>query len=143
VRASDLSPDRRKLLVPVPGRENIKALVPPPAPRELDVRSVMQPLLTAEKAIAATAAVAQLLPHPDLITRSLERREAVLSSQIEGTRTVLTQLLEYEATGSADGLPDDASTTLGYVRITVFGPPASQTARGASTSTLSANFTGS
>jgi Fic family protein len=116
VRASDLSPDRRKLLVPVPGRENIKALVPPPAPRELDVRSVMQPLLTAEKAIAATAAVAKLLPHPDLITRSLERREAVLSSQIEGTRTDLTQLLEYEATGSIDGLPDDASTTLGYVR---------------------------
>jgi Fic family protein len=76
----------------------------------------MDPLLAAEKAIAATAAVAKLLPHPDLITRSLERREAVLSSQIEGTQTDLTQLLEYEATGSIEGLPDDASTTLGYVR---------------------------
>ena len=116
MRASDLSLDRRTLLVPVPGRENVKALVPPMAPLELDARKVMEPLLAAEKAIATTAAVAKLLPHPDLITRSLERREAVLSSQIEGTRTDLTQLLEYEATGSDDGLPDDAAATLGYVR---------------------------
>jgi Fic family protein len=86
------------------------------APRELDARKVLEPLMAAEKAIASTAAVARLLPHPDLITRSLVRREAVLSSQIEGTRTDLTQLLEYEATGSDEGLPDDAAVTLGYVR---------------------------
>jgi Fic family protein len=116
MRASDLSPDRRELLVAVPGRENIKALVPPLAPRELDARKVMEPFLAAEKAIATTAAIAKFLPHPDLITRSLERREAVLSSQIESTRTDLRQLLEYEATGSEEGLPDDAAVTLGYVR---------------------------
>lgn len=116
MRAADLSPDRRKHLAPVSGRENVKALVPPPCPRTLDVAPVMAALIAAEKAIAGTAAVARLLPHPDLITRSLERREAVLSSQIEGTRTDLTQLLEYEATGSDEGLPDDAQVTLGYVR---------------------------
>ena len=116
MRASDLSPNRRRLLVPVPGRDNIRAVVPPTVPRELDARKVLEPLLAAERAIATTAAVAKLLPHPDLITRSLERREAVLSSQIEGTRTDLTQLLEYEATGSDVGLPDDAAVTLGYVR---------------------------
>lgn len=76
----------------------------------------MTALITAEKAIASTTAIARLLPHPDLITRSLERREAVLSSQIEGTRTDLTQLLEYEATGFDEGLPEDAAVTLGYVR---------------------------
>lgn len=116
MRASDLSPDRRRFLVPVPDRENVRALVPPLTPRRLDARSVIAGLVEAEKAIASTAAVAKLLPHPDLITRSLERREAVLSSQIEGTRTDLTQLLEYEATGSEEGLPDDAAVTLGYVR---------------------------
>lgn len=121
MRASDLSADRRRLLVPIPDRENIKALVPPMAPRELDARRVLEPLLAAEKALAVTAAVAKLLPHPDLITRSLERREAVLSSQIEGTRTDLTQLLEYEATGSDEGLPDDAAVTLGYVRALDYG----------------------
>jgi Fic family protein len=116
MRAADLSPDRRKLLVPIPGRGNVKGLVPPGCPRRLDVRPILDLLVAAERAIASTAAVAALLPHPDLITRSLERREAVLSSQIEGTRTGLTQLLEYEATGSDEGLPEDAEVTLGYVR---------------------------
>ena len=102
MRASDFSPDRRKRLVPVPGRENVKALVPPRCPRTLDALPVLDVLVAAERAIASTA-------------RSLERREAVLSSQIEGTRTDLTQLLEYEATGSGEGLPDDARITLGYV----------------------------
>jgi Fic family protein len=116
LRAANLSPDRRKRLAPVPGRANVKALVPPPCPRKLDALPILHLLVAAERAIAGTAAVAGLLPHPDLITRSLERREAVLSSQIEGTRTDLTQLLEYEATGAAEGLPDDAEVTLSYVR---------------------------
>jgi Fic family protein len=116
MRASDLSADRRKLLIPVLGRENVKALVPPHCPRTIDALPILDRLVAAERAIASTAAVARLLPHPDLITRSLERREAVLSSQIEGTRTSLAELLEYEATGSGEGLPDDATVTLGYVR---------------------------
>jgi Fic family protein len=116
MRSTDFSPDRRRFLVPVPDRPHIRALVPPPCPRALDVRAVMAPLLAAERAIARLAAIAQRLPRPDLITRSLERREAVLSSQIEGTQTDLTQLMEYEATGSDDGLPKDAAITLGYVR---------------------------
>ena len=116
MRAADLSSDRRKLLVPVPGRGNIKALLPPPALRELDVQQIMQSLLAAEKALAGLTAVANLLPQPDLIARSLQRREAVLSSQIVGTRTDLTQLFEHEATGSDVGLPDDAAVTLDLIR---------------------------
>jgi len=79
--------------------KNVKVLVPPSCPRTLEVIPILDQLMAAERAIASTAAVAKLLPHPDLITRSLERREAVLSSQIEGTRTDLTQLLEYECPG--------------------------------------------
>ena len=116
MRAADLSPDRRTRLVPVPGRSQVEALVPPPCPRTLDGGPVLASLVAAERAMAETAAVARMLPQPDLITRSLERREAVLSSQIEGTRTDLAQLLEYEATGSGEGLPEDATVTLGYVR---------------------------
>ena len=121
VRASSLSADRCPRLVPVPGRGNAKALVPPSCPRTLDLRPVLEPLLAAERAIAGSAAVVRRLPRPDLIIRGLERREAVLSSQTEGTRTDLTQLLEYEATGSAEGMPDDAAVTLGYVRALDLG----------------------
>jgi len=105
VRAADLSPDRRGRLVSVPGRENIKALVPPPCPRTLDAVPVVAPLIAAEKAIASTAAVARLLPQPDLITRSLERREAVLGSQIEGTRTDLTQRSNTKRPARAKSFP--------------------------------------
>jgi hypothetical protein len=83
VRASDLSPDRRRLLVPIPDRENIRALVPPMVLRELDAWKVPEPLLAAERAIATTGAVAKLLPHPDLITRSLERRGVSLGYSSE------------------------------------------------------------
>ena len=100
MRAADLSLDRCARLVPVPDRAHVKALVPPPCLRILDAGPILPALLAAEKAMAGTAAIARLLPQPDLITRSLERQEAVLSSQIEGTRTGLAQLLEYEATGS-------------------------------------------
>ena len=121
MRASDLSIDRRERLAPIPGRQNVKGVVPPPCPRALDILPVLAKLRAAEAAIAGMAAVAALLPHPDLVTRSLERREAVLSSQIEGTRTDLVQLLQYEATGSDDGLPPDAEETLGYVRALDYG----------------------
>ena len=114
MRASDRSPSRRRF--PVPDRVNVRAFLPPLTPRSLDARSINALLLEAEKAIASTAVMVKLLPHSGLITLSLQRQEAVFSSQIEGTQTDLTQLLEYEATGSDKGLPEDAAVTLGYVR---------------------------
>ena len=97
MRAADLSPDRRKLLVPVPGRENVKGSVPPYFRQMPDGSSVLDQRVATERAIMSTTALAKLLPHPGLVTRSLERPEAVLSSQIEGTRTDLCQLLEYKS----------------------------------------------
>jgi Fic family protein len=55
------------------------------------------------------------IPNTDLITRSLTRREAVQSSQIEGTRTQLSELLEYEATHGTEGNTPDAHITERYV----------------------------
>lgn len=57
-----------------------------------------------------------LLPNTDMVTRTLARREAVQSSQIEGSRTQLHELLEYEATQGRDGLPADATVTERYVQ---------------------------
>ena len=56
------------------------------------------------------------LPNPDLIARTLDRREAVQSSQIEGTHAEVDELFEYEATGDDEGLSGDVRVTLNYVK---------------------------
>jgi len=55
------------------------------------------------------------LANTDMVTRTLARREAVMSSQIEGTKSDLHQLLTYEATHDARGLPADVRITERYV----------------------------
>ncbi|MBT2767259.1 Fic family protein [Stenotrophomonas sp. ISL-67] len=60
-------------------------------------------------------------PAPELVTRTLARREAVQSSQIEGTQTDLDQLLVYEATLGMDGLPVDVLVTERYVQALQYG----------------------
>jgi len=54
-------------------------------------------------------------PNPDLVTRTADRREAVRSSQIEGTYSGIDDLLAFEATGSDEGLPPDVQVTKNYV----------------------------
>src|SRR3546814_7055763 len=61
------------------------------------------------------------LPNADMVTRTLARREAVRSSQIEGTQTNLPQLLTYEATRGMDGMPADVKVTERYVAALQYG----------------------
>jgi Fic family protein len=55
------------------------------------------------------------LANTDRVTRTLARREAVMSLQIEGTKSDLRQLLTYEATHGIGGLPADVRITERYV----------------------------
>jgi len=55
------------------------------------------------------------LANSDMVTRTLARREAVMSSQIEGTKSNLQQLLTYEATHETGALPPDVRITERYV----------------------------
>ena len=43
--------------------------------------------------------VSSILPNPDLLVAMYVRKEAVLSSQIEGTRPTLIDILDYETIG--------------------------------------------
>lgn len=121
MKRSDLSPSRQACLVPVKERTGAFALVPPPIPATLGLPELQQPLVAAHEALASIQALTRQLPNPDLITRTLDRREAVRSSQIEGTRTEVDELFDYEATGDADGLPADVSITLNYVHALNLG----------------------
>jgi Fic family protein len=55
------------------------------------------------------------------VTRTLDRREAVRSSQIEGTGSEVDDLLTFEATGNDEGLPPDVVVTLNYVKAVEYG----------------------
>ena len=90
-----------------------KAL-PPDPPLEIDVE--LQRLLdTANQALGRLDGVTLLLPDPDRFLYSYVRKEAVLSSQIEGTQSSLSDLLLFEH-DVAPGVPlSDVRETSNYI----------------------------
>lgn len=76
-----------------------EAFVPHPLPPEdLEISPKTQVLLSkADLAIGRLDGVVDVIPSPDRFVFMYVRREAVLSSQIEGTQASLMDVLEYEA----------------------------------------------
>lgn len=122
MRSADLAPTLRPYLVKAEGHPHCHALVAPPTPRRLpDGAAAGRELPEAMLALERLRATTRHLPNADMVTRTLARREAVQSSQIEGTRTRVQELFEYEATRSIDGLPADATVTGRYVQALELG----------------------
>jgi len=89
--------------------EKVRAFVPlalPPVP-PLEITGARQLLLErATLAVGRLDSISTLLPDPHLFLYSYVRREAVLSSQIEGTQSSLSDLLLFELE-EAPGAPND------------------------------------
>jgi len=100
------------------GDEAVRAFVPAPLPPvpPLDLDGARQALLErATLALGRLDSVGQLLPDPQLFLYAYVRREAVLSSQIEGTQSSLSDLLLFEL-GEVPGVPvDDVVEVSNYV----------------------------
>ena len=100
------------------GGERVRAFVPlplPPAPALVLDGSLQQALESAVLALGRLDAVSTLLPDNALFLYSYVRKEAVLSSQIEGTQSSLSDLLLFEIE-EAPGIPiDDVSEVSRYV----------------------------
>src|SRR5579884_2397208 len=96
-------------------RAFIPAPLPPDPPVALD-----EPLRTllsqAEYALGRLDGAVLTLPNPDLFVFMYVRKEAVLSSQIEGTQSSLQDLLAAEAHILGDRLPRDVDEVVNYVR---------------------------
>lgn len=74
------------------------AFVPNPLPPKLDLTwELMGKLSAADRALSEVAGAARGLPNPHLLIGPFVRREAVLSSRIEGTQASLSDLFFYEA----------------------------------------------
>lgn len=102
----------------VAGSEMVRAFVPHPLPPvpALELSGGRQALLErATLALGRLDSIAVLLPDPQLFLYAYVRREAVLSSQIEGTQSSLSDLLLFEL-DEVPGVPfDDVVEVSNYV----------------------------
>ena len=91
------------------------AFIPNPLPPEPAVTVDAARLQKASVALGKLSGVTSLLPDPHLFIYSYIRKEAVLSSQIEGTQSTLSELLLFENEAAA-GVPlDDVQEVSNYV----------------------------
>lgn len=105
----------------VPTEQGQWAFVPDPLPRHVDLSSSLIYLLDeASRAVATLAGVGETLPNPHLLIRPFLRREAVLSSKIEGTQASISELFMFEASGARRDLRD-AREVANYVHALELG----------------------
>jgi Fic family protein len=101
-----------------------RAFIPNPLPPDQPPRleGELQRLLSdADRALGRLDGSIQTLPHPDLFVYMYVRKEAVLSSQIEGTQSSLQDLLAEEADLADDARPRDVAEVVNYVRAMNYG----------------------
>ena len=94
--------------------------LPPDPPLQWDT-GLLKLLSDATAAAGRLDGMAGGLPNPDLFVASYIRREAVLSSQIEGTQSSLDDILAHEVEARMTGLPSDIAETVNYVRAMRLG----------------------
>lgn len=103
--------------------ESYSAYVPAPLPPEppLDFDTTLIQLLDrANRLLGRLDGIATSLPEPHLLLYQYVRKEAVLSSQIEGTQSSLSDLLIHEIEG-APGVPElDVEEVSSYVQALDF-----------------------
>jgi Fic family protein len=95
-----------------------RAFIPNPLPPEPAIaldQEMWNLLSNADLAVGRLDGSTETLPNPDLFVFMYVRREAVLSSQIEGTQASLMDVLEFEAQAVEPGRPEDVAEVVNYV----------------------------
>ena len=101
-----------------------RAFIPNPLPPvpAIDLTGNVQALLSqADHALGLLEGAALLLPNPELFVFMYIRKEAVLSSQIEGTQSSLQDVLAAEAKLFDTNAPSDVGEVVNYVRAMQHG----------------------
>ncbi len=96
-----------------------RAFIPEPLPPVPPVQltgEIQRLLSEADRALGRLDGSIQTLPNPDLFVFMYVRKEAVLSSQIEGTQSSLNDLLAAEAHVLSSDQPKDVDEVVNYVR---------------------------
>src|SRR3989442_794818 len=112
-----------RVLSSVRKAEGYQAFQPAPyPPSALRLNPPFLALLSqADMELGRLVGAAEILPNPDLFVRMYVRREAVLSSQIEGTQASLMDVLEYEAMRARSERTIDVQEVSNYVSALRYG----------------------
>lgn len=111
-----------------PSQASYWAFIPNPLPPDLSMNlTIGRQLADAAQGLGELAGLGRTVPNPQLLIRPFIRREAVLSSRIEGTQTGLADLMAYEA--NQQPLPEfgplpaqeDIQEVLNYVEALEYG----------------------
>jgi len=107
----------------VVGGESFKAYLPKPLPPEppLDMSSLYPLLDKASTALGRLDGLSIVLPSTSLFLYMYVRKEALLSSQIEGTQSSLSDLLLFEIDETPGALIDDVTEVSCYVAAMNYG----------------------
>ncbi|MGH7642937.1 MAG: Fic family protein [Candidatus Dormibacteria bacterium] len=101
-----------------------RAFIPRPLPPKPPLRlsgQLLESLSLADLALGRLDGATDILPNPDLFVAMYVRREAVLSSQIEGTEASLADVLEFEVEAGNQPRPRDVEEVVNYVAAMNFG----------------------
>jgi Fic family protein len=115
---------RRRAGVYIRQLTGYRAFLPAPLPPDPPIRleGELQALLSrADLALGRLDGSIQTLPNPDLFIFMYVRKEAVLSSQIEGTQSSLQDLLAAEAQILSPERPRDVAEVINYVQALNYG----------------------
>ena len=116
--------DDRRAGTIVTQKAGYKAFIPRPLPPKPALRldnEAIELLSRADVALGRLSGISEALPNPELFVAMYVRKEAVLSSQIEGTEASLDDVLEYESENRPKTLPNDAAEVVNYVKAMNFG----------------------
>jgi Fic family protein len=98
------------------------AYVPAPLPPPIEWSAELAATLSAaDRAVGRLAGEGRRLPNPHLLIRAFVRREAMLSSRIEGTQASLGELLAAEAGATVERSPADLHEVANYVVALEYG----------------------
>lgn len=118
MQVADFKSDRAGIVVRT--AKGNPAFVPRPLPPSLDLVPLLRRLSAADHALGRLAGLSRGLPQPRLLMAPFLRREAVLSSRIEGTLTSLSELLLFEAEPEASAPEPDMREVVNYLRALDF-----------------------
>jgi Fic family protein len=101
-----------------------EAFIPKPLPPDPPIQiddEMLHLLSQADTALGRLDGTSEILPNPDLFVMMYVNKEAVLSSQIEGTQASLIDVIAFESDAAEPENPQDVEEVVNYIHALNYG----------------------